>query len=147
MFMCFVFIVSFAPHLNLSPQIILFQTRSSRQRSNEPKLERGRVYYEKIKDCTRLSLPLVLCFFCLAEAVSILSVVPFHLNIIVSVHLPIFTKLPSRVPYGTCLELLPSCHAQKTINVYCFVYGFGAPNHKGRGGWFALSVAEWGWLG
>ena len=78
--------------LDLSPQVILLRIKSLRlKKQNEAELKSGRVYYEKIKDRTRLSLPMVFLFFCLAQVVSVFPLCLFRLNIAVPIHLPIFS--------------------------------------------------------
>ena len=127
-----------------SNQLIADWELETEKKQNEAKFKRGRVYYEKIKDHTRLSLPMVFVFLCLAEVVSVfffpLSL--FLLDITVSIHLPIFSDSSPNCLHGFHMELSWNCFhhvshpphppPQKTINVYGFVYGFGAQNHKRR---------------
>ena len=54
-----------------SSDLIADKELETEKKQNEAELKRGRVYYEKIKDHTRLSLPIVFVFFCVAEVVSI----------------------------------------------------------------------------
>ena len=67
------------------------QRLETEKKQNEAELKRGRVHYEKIKDHTRLSLPMVFVFFCLAEAVQFFTLYLVRLNITVPIHLPIFS--------------------------------------------------------
>ena len=60
-----------------SSDLIADKDLETEKKQNEAKLKRGRVYYENIKDHTRSSLPIVFVFFCVAEVVSIFSIVFF----------------------------------------------------------------------
>ena len=60
-----------------SSHLIADRELETGKKQNEAELKRGRVYYEKIKDHTRLSLPMVFVFLCLAEVVSVFSIVSF----------------------------------------------------------------------
>ena len=60
-----------------SSQLIADKELETEKKQNEAKLKRGRVYYENIKDHTRLSLPMVFVFLCLAEVVSVFALVSF----------------------------------------------------------------------
>ena len=60
-----------------SSHLIADKKLETAKKQNEAELKRGRVYYEKIKDHTRSSLPIVFVFFCVAEVVSIFSIVSF----------------------------------------------------------------------
>ena len=58
-----------------SIHLIADKELETEKKQNEAELKRGSVYYEKIKDRTRLSLPMSLVFLCLAEVVSVFSIV------------------------------------------------------------------------
>ena len=60
-----------------SSHLIADKDLETEKKRNEAQLKRGRVYYEKIKGHTKSSLPIVFVFFCVAEVVSIFSIVPF----------------------------------------------------------------------
>ena len=54
-----------------SSHLIADKDLETEKKRNEAQLEKRKVYYEKIKDHTRSSLPIVFVFFCVAEVVSI----------------------------------------------------------------------------
>ena len=115
--------------LDLSPSshLIADKELETENKQNEAELERGRVYYEKIKDSTRLSLPIVFVFFCLAEVV---SVFPFSLFVWTSLCQSIFLSsvILHQIAFGGSTWNFPGIASimsrmppQKTINVYGFV--------------------------
>ena len=60
-----------------SSDLIADKELETEKKQNEAELKKGRVYYEKINGHTRSSLPIVFVFFCIAEVVSIFSIVSF----------------------------------------------------------------------
>ena len=119
-----------------SSHLIAHKELETEKKQNEAELKRGRVYYEKIKDHTRLSLPMVFVFICLAEVVSIFSIVSFssehHCANPSSTILHQIASRGSTWNFPEIASITSRMPPQKTINVYGLVYGFGAQNHKRR---------------
>ena len=115
-----------------SSHLIADKELETEKKQNEAELKRGRVYYEKIKDPTRLSLPMVFVFLCLAEVVSVFFPLPlFHLNITVPIHLPIFSDSSPNRLHGFHMEL----------SWNCFHHVTHAPPENHKRLWFCL----WFW--
>ena len=131
---CFVQFCVYLRFLDLSPQIILLQTKILRLRKNgrRQNLKEGGFTMRKSRITHVPSNRL--CFFCVAEVVSIFSIVFFSSERYCanpSSYLQwFFTKLPPGAPHGTFLKLLASRHACPPENHKRL--WFWAQNHKQR---------------